>query len=69
MSIRWAASIYGQRQAEEAARASWTNTGLVSALIFTIAVALWMADVPGELDDPATHWFLIFACAATLMSG
>lgn len=54
---------------KEAARASWTNTGLVSALIFTIAVALWMADVPGELDDPATHWFLIFACAATLMSG
>mmetsp|Transcript_78708 Transcript_78708/g.163705 ORF Transcript_78708/g.163705 Transcript_78708/m.163705 type:complete len:357 (-) Transcript_78708:10-1080(-) len=54
---------------KDAVRNSWTNVGVLSALIFTIGVALWLGDVPGEVDDPATQWYLIFASTSTFMSG
>jgi len=52
----------------EAVRSSWTNTGIVNALVLTVAAALWMADRPGEMEDLATHWFIICVCCSTMFS-
>eukprot|EP00747_Dinoflagellata_sp_TGD_P213692 gnl/TRDRNA2_/TRDRNA2_86614_c0_seq1.p1 gnl/TRDRNA2_/TRDRNA2_86614_c0~~gnl/TRDRNA2_/TRDRNA2_86614_c0_seq1.p1 ORF type:complete len:245 (-),score=22.41 gnl/TRDRNA2_/TRDRNA2_86614_c0_seq1:260-994(-) len=54
---------------KDAIRNSWTNLGVVSALIASIAGAAWMLDAPGGGSyEWQSHWFGILAANSFLWS-
>lgn len=48
-------------------RSNWTNSGVISALIATIAAATWMVDVPDEESRQSIHNQLFSALAANAL--